>query len=52
MKYRIVSSQIRVQWNDNPKLEVVMNEMPSDLEEAFGQWLSDIEHERNQGETE
>ena len=52
MNYRIVSSQIRVQWDDNPKLEVVMNEMPSDLEEAFGQWLTEIENERNQGETE
>ena len=52
MNYRIVASQILVEWNDNPKLEVVMNEMPSDLEEAFGQWLTEIENERNQGETE
>ena len=52
MNYSIVASQIRVQWNDSPKLEVVDNEMPNDLEEAFGQWLSDIEDERNQGETE
>ena len=52
MNYRIVASQILVQWNDNLKLEVVENDMPSHLDEAFGQWLTEIENERNQGETE
>ena len=46
-KFRIVSTQIFVEWNDNPKLVRVDNEMPSHLQEAFDEWLSSIEHERN-----
>jgi|TARA_R100001224_G_C4004019_1_gene143791 hypothetical protein len=52
MEYKIVASKILVEWDDNPKMEVVLHDMPSDLEQAFGAWLTEIEHERNQGEGE
>ena len=45
--YRIVSSKILIEWNDNPKMEVAEHEMPSDLQQAFDEWLSTIENERN-----
>ena len=48
MEYRIVASQILVQWNDDPKMEVVLHDMPSDLEQSFGKWIESIEQERNQ----
>ena len=46
MKYTITTTCIYVEWNDNPKMEVVMNEMPSDLAQAFDDWLSSIEKEQ------
>ena len=46
MSKRIVSSKILIEWSDNPKMEVVMNEMPSDLAQAFDDWLSSIEKEQ------
>ena len=48
MKYEIVASQVLVQWNDDPKMEVVLHDMPSDLEQLYCEWLNSIEHERNQ----
>jgi hypothetical protein len=46
-KYRIISSAILVEWNDNPKMETLLNTMPSDLQQLYDEWLSDIENERN-----
>jgi hypothetical protein len=46
-KYRIISSEILVEWNDNPKMETLLNTMPSDLQQLYDEWLSDIENERN-----
>tara|TARA_B100001250_G_scaffold324241_1_gene287783 strand:- start:33 stop:194 length:162 start_codon:yes stop_codon:yes gene_type:complete len=45
----IIATRISVEWNDNPKLVTLDAEMPSDLQELFDQWLSDIEHEVNLG---
>ena len=50
MEYTIVASKILIQWNDNPKLEVVLNDMPNCLAEKFDAWLRNIEQERNKGE--
>tara|TARA_R100001224_G_scaffold59228_1_gene35119 strand:- start:20354 stop:20506 length:153 start_codon:yes stop_codon:yes gene_type:complete len=50
MKYQIKASKILIQWNDNPKMEIVLHDMPSDLEQSFDKWLKSIEHERNMGE--
>jgi hypothetical protein len=47
MNYKIISSAILIEWNDNPKMETVLHEMPSDLAQQFDEWLSDIEDERN-----
>ena len=46
-KYRITSSVILVEWNDNPKKEALFNTMPSDLQQLYDEWLSGIEDERN-----
>ena len=43
----IVSSKIYVQWNDEPKMEVVMHEMSEGLAESFDRWLAMIEDEEN-----
>ena len=48
MKYEILENQVLVQWNDDPKMEVVLHDMPSDLEKLYCEWLNSIEHERNQ----
>ena len=51
-KRKIVASQIAVEWNDNPKLVVLMNDMPEWVREPFDEWLSDIQIEENaMGET-
>ena len=47
MKYNIVSSKILIEWNDDPKMETVHYDMPSDLEQLFDEWLTSIENERN-----
>jgi len=47
MKRRIVASQIAVEWNDKPKLVVLMNDMPEWVREPFDEWLRDIENEEN-----
>ena len=44
---RIVSTRIFLQWNDEPKMEVVMHEMSEGLAESFDRWLSMIEDEEN-----
>tara|TARA_R110002020_G_scaffold82922_3_gene205478 strand:- start:12157 stop:12330 length:174 start_codon:yes stop_codon:yes gene_type:complete len=49
-KNRIVATGVFVQWNDNPKMEIVSHAMPDGLRQAFDDWLTSIEHERNQGE--
>ena len=46
-KYRIISTVIIVEWNYNPKMETLFNTMPSDLQQLYDEWLSDIEAERN-----
>ncbi len=48
-RYRksIVSTKIFVEWNDNPKMELLMNDMPNELAELWDEWLSDIENEEN-----
>ena len=43
----IVSSKIYIQWNDEPKMEVVMHEMSEGLAESFDRWLAMIEDEEN-----
>ena len=45
--FSIVNTKILIEWNDSPKLVRLDNEMPSHLQEAFDEWLSGIEHERN-----
>ena len=47
MRKYIVASQIWVEWNDNPKLVVLMNDMPEWVRQPFDEWLSDIENEEN-----
>ncbi len=47
MKYKIVASEIYLQWNDKPKMEIALNEMPNDLQQLFDDWLSGIENEYN-----
>ena len=43
----IVSSKIYIQWNDEPKMEVVLHEMSEGLAESFDRWLAMIEDEEN-----
>jgi len=47
MYKKIVSTVIKAEWNDNPKMETLTHEMPSDLQTAFDEWLIDIEEEEN-----
>jgi len=47
MRKSIVACQILVEWNDNPKLVVLMNDMPEWVRQPFDEWLSDIENEEN-----
>ena len=49
MMNKIVSSKILIEWNDNPKMEVVLNDMPDGLRQDFDDWLATIEDERNEG---
>ena len=44
---RIVSTRILLQWNDTPKEEISLHEMPHELSESFDRWLSMIEDEEN-----
>ena len=46
-KYTIVSTQILIEWNDSPKLQVCLHEMPDGLRQDWDDWLSTIERERN-----
>ena len=45
MSRTIVATQILIQWNDNPKMEILLNEMPDGLRQDFDEWLSDSEAE-------
>ena len=45
--YHIVSSIIYIQWNDNPKMELVTADMPNDLAELYDEWLNDLAREKN-----
>ena len=47
MRKQITSTLIKIEWNDKPKMETLTHEMPSDLQTAFDEWLSDIEAEEN-----
>lgn len=47
MNRRIIGTQILVEWSDSPKLEVLLHDMPSDLQQDFDEWLSTIEEEEN-----
>tara|TARA_Y100000114_G_scaffold13718_1_gene11087 strand:- start:85 stop:249 length:165 start_codon:yes stop_codon:yes gene_type:complete len=47
MKYTITATCIYVEWNDNPKMQVLDHDMPDGLRQDFDDWLSTIEHERN-----
>ena len=44
---RITSSRILIQWNDSPKEEICMHDMPHELAESFDRWLSLIEDQEN-----
>ena len=46
-KYRITSSKILIEWDNSPKMYVVEHEMPSDLQQAYDEWLNSIEDEAN-----
>ena len=43
----IVANQISIQWNDNPKLVVLMHDMPEYVRQPFDEWLSEIEAQEN-----
>ena len=47
LKRRIVSTQILVQWSNNPKMKLLSQDMPKNLSEEFDNWLVDIEAEEN-----
>ena len=47
MSRRIIGTQILVEWSDSPKLEVLLHDMPSDLQQDFDEWLITIEEEEN-----
>ena len=44
---RIVSTQILVEWSNNPKMKLLLQDMPKHLSEEFDNWLGDIEAEEN-----
>ena len=44
---RIVATQILVEWSNNPKMQVLLNDMPEQLRQDFDDWLSKIESEEN-----
>ncbi len=50
-KKHIVSSQISVEWSDDPKLVVLMDDMPEYVRQPFDEWLSEIEEGENGYET-
>ena len=50
MNKTIIATQILIQWNDNPKMKILLNEMPDRLRQDFDEWLSDIEKEENQND--
>jgi len=52
MSRKIVSTKILVEWSDNPKMEVLLNDMPDFVAIAFEEWLSRIEAEENAKEGE
>lgn len=43
----IVATQIKVEWNDSPKLVVLMDDMPEYVRQPFDEWLSVIEDQEN-----
>lgn len=45
---KIIGTQILVQWSDNPKPELLLNEMDDRTAQIFDDWLGDIEAEENQ----
>ena len=47
MEYTIVASKILIQWNNNPNMETVYEDMPDNLAQLFDEWLSEIEKTRN-----
>ena len=47
LKRRIVSTQILVQWSNNPKMKLLSQDMPKNLSEEFDNWLEDIEADEN-----
>jgi hypothetical protein len=51
MNRTIIATQILIQWNDNPKMEILFNDMPDGLRQDFDEWLSDIEAEENQDDS-
>lgn len=50
MNKTIIATQILIQWNNNPKMEILLNDMPDGLRQDFDEWLSDIEKEENQND--
>tara|TARA_X000001382_G_C3119749_1_gene162758 strand:- start:266 stop:418 length:153 start_codon:yes stop_codon:yes gene_type:complete len=47
-KRKIIASKILVQWDDDKDMIALDEAMPSDLDQAFCQWLTEIENEENQ----
>ena len=47
---QIISTKILAQWSDKDKLVKIQQDMPSDLQELFDNWLSDIETEKKEKE--
>ena len=46
-KFTIVGTQILLEWNDSPKQQICLHEMPDGLRQDWDDWLSSIERERN-----
>ena len=44
----IISTKILAQWSDKDKLVKIQQDMPSDLQELFDNWLSDVENEEKE----
>ena len=47
VKKHIVSTKILVEWSNDPKMQVLLNDMPKQLLADFDEWLSEIENEEN-----
>ena len=47
MKKTIVDWMIKIQWNDETKMRLLLADAPDDVEQAMNDWFLSLEHERN-----